>query len=234
MKSLVWSLVFVSLLSSSVLAAGKLVAAADDWMLTTRSQDYQQFAVSSLNWLTSTSSNKSILLDKAYYDRQLTGSNLLSSLWNAGYTVTITHPQDWTSSELSSYSAVIWLWAGTGLGSKMLDYANAGGNVMYVGGWSWGAAEASILLNAYNISMTDAYPGLGSGYVTGFSSHPCAAGVTKLYSMDPSVLNPMPGFSGEIVAKDSRFNYIFAVPEPATLLLLGLGGMMIRKFKSKR
>ncbi|MFA6185808.1 MAG: PEP-CTERM sorting domain-containing protein [Phycisphaerae bacterium] len=229
MKNVLWSLVFVSVFGSSAFAAGKLVAVADDWMLTSSSQDYQHFAVSSLNWLTADSSNKSILFDKAYYDRQLTGSNLLQSLQSAGYTVTISDPQNWISSDLSSYSAVVWLWAGAGLGSKMRDYANSGGNVMYVGGWSWGASEASILLNSYNISMTDAYVGIGSASVTSFSSHPCVAGVNRLYAMDPSVLSPMSGFAGEIVAKDSRFNYIFAVPEPATLGLLFIGGMMLRR-----
>ena len=236
MRSVVWSFVFTALFSSSVFAAGRLVAIADDWPIGTAynsSNNGDVFTKSALNWLTEGTTNKTVLFDGFLYSNQWwTLSPLKSYLENAGYSVTVAAANTWNSQNLAPYGAVIWAsLSATGNGTALSDYSNNGGNILYVGGISYQPSpEAVTLLNAFKIQ--DA--GVSSDNrvtLTTFSTHPCVANVHSLLMGGSTALNLLPGFNGDIAAAQGGKNFVLAVPEPATMVLLGLGGMFLRNRK---
>ena len=234
MKRLLFCIFVVLILTDGRAFAvdGRLVAVADDWAFTYASPDAVQFAISSMNWLTQNTTNKSILFDKAYYDDQLSDGVVINGLQNAGYSVTISRPEDWTPEILSQYGAVLWVLATPGVASNMLQYSQSGGNVLWVGGWvAPNQTESYILLNAYGISYRDPIQNGNNRTLTQFVDHPCVNGVHSLYTADPAFLGTLDNFNGTVVCSENGNDYIIAVPEPATLFLLTLGGLTVLRKK---
>lgn len=228
MKNIIVCLVIFCTCNS--LSFGRLLAVSDDWMISSSSPDSEQFAISSMDWLTEGNSNKTILFDKGYHD-YFSNDDMIIALQDHGYNVAITDPLTWDAATLDTYGAVVWSSAFEGLGQKLLDYTNTGGNVMIVGGQGGPSSvilERNTLLNPYGIADGDIIMN-GSVQITSFSSHPSVQGVTHLYSLNPSNFYLLSSFDGTVVSSQNDINYAIAVPEPTTLILLGLGGLLIRK-----
>jgi hypothetical protein len=234
MKSFIISILFIfTFFAGNVLATGRLVAIADDWPLagyfSNTGNDGAQLITSSIGWLTQ-NGGKKILFDGDYYNRAPYAplSATVNSLQSHGYSVTVSSPSGWSATSLSQYDAVVWVNGVSGSGQKMLNYSNAGGNVLYVGGWASSVTQNNILLNAFKINNTGVIWN-DDQTITNFISHPCVDGVTSIKTLNPNNLALLPGFVGTVVSAQGGANYIIAVPEPATLLLFGLGALLLRK-----
>lgn len=233
MKSFIIHCLLLFLLGTgSTFASGRLVAIADDWPLGTAynsTNNGDVFTKSALNWLTEGTTNKNVLFDQFLYQNQWwTLTPLKSYLESAGYSVTVANVSTWNSQNLATYGAVIWASTSpTSQQTTLLNYINTGGNILYVGGFGpQPTADATTLLNAFNLQDV----GVASDnrlYLTTYSSHPCVAGVQSLKIGGSTVLNLLPGFSGEVVGAQSGMNLIIAVPEPATICLFGLAGLLL-------
>ncbi len=235
MKKLTIACLFLSLLvTSPVFASGRLVAIGDDWPFGTSydsSNNGNVFAKSALNWLTGETANKTVLFDQFLYQNQWwTLSPLKTYLQNAGYSITVASVSTWNSQNLAGYGAVIWASSSaTGLGTMLSNYSANGGNILYVGGiYMQPASDAATLLNPLGIQDSGV---LSDNRVTltTFSAHPCVANVQSLRIGGSTTLSLLSNFDGQVVSAQGGKNFILAVPEPASLLLMAFSGLILMR-----
>jgi hypothetical protein len=236
MRHLVFALGTVCVLGNLAFGQGRLVAIADDWPIGepyTSSNNGGIFVRSALNWMTAETTNKNVLFDGFMYQNQWWGplTQLKNTLQAAGYTVTASNVSNWDSQTLSNYGAVIWAGStSAGIGQRLVNFSSNVGNILYIGGlYGSSNTEENTLLNTFGIHDAGVHSD-NRAYCTNYTSHPCVAGVSSLWFGGSTNLQLMAGFGGEVVGTINYSygsNAVIAVPEPVSMMLVGLGGMAL-------
>jgi hypothetical protein len=214
--------------------AGKIVLTNDEWTLSDTGFGQSgtqpgQFALNVANWFTGSAGNFLVYSNNF----GLAGGSLNTVMTGAGYGWTYASPAPNPSlAYLQSFDAVFL--AGNNVNNTtLIDYVNGGGNVFLEGGTaSIDDANAwTTFLNAFGLAYGPNYNGI-TGNLAINSTHAIFANVSSLYQNNGND-------TLDITASDPRSQVLIdynghglyavydsgssAVPEPMTLLLLGLG-----------
>lgn len=222
--------------------AQKVVASHDEWLTQTGffNANERQLVANALSWFGLGGSGNVLLytgnsfLDNAGFRGYLTG---------LGYTVTAST----SPASFAAYDAVFSEGLSTIDGAGLAAYAQAGGNVFYIGGTGIGGAAAeaaysNTFLNLVGLSFAGSYNGLGAGNqnTAAFASQApfgpaLFAGVPTVYAWNGNDVSA-PGAAGWTtqVFTDAQGNgtfgaavYASSVPEPASLALIVTGAVLL-------
>jgi len=215
--------------------AGRIVLTNDEWTLSNFGfsrvgTQPGQFALNVANWFSGSTGNFLVYSNNF----GLVQSSLQTVMTGAGYGWTTAGSVDPNPSlaYLQSFDAVFL--AGNSVNNTtLIDYVNSGGNVFLAGGS--GLINEPVVwntfLNAFGLAYGPNYNGI-QGDMAINSPHPIFANVSFLYqnngndTLDIAALDPR---SQVLITYNGHGLYavydsgIASVPEPATMLLLGLG-----------
>jgi hypothetical protein len=217
--------------------AGRIVVTNDEWTLSDYgfSQSSTQpgtFALNVANWFSGSTGN--FLVDSDNFG--LTGTSLSTLMTGNGYGWTVTTNSSPSLPYLQQFNAVFL--AGYAVNNAtLIAYVNGGGNIFLEGGTGETneATTWNTFLNAFGLSYASGYNGI-QGDIPISSTHPIFTGVSSLYEDNGSDITDIApsdprsqvlityGTNGLYAVYDSLIATVPAtVPEPTTMLLLGLG-----------
>ena len=226
-------LAFGTLLIAGMFAQGKIVVNNDEWTLSStgysNAPDADRFARNVASWFTGGGSGNFL----AYTDNfGLTETPLANTMANAGHTWTVSTAGTLNLSLMQNYDAIFLGGYYTNIViADLIQYVQNGGNVYLAAGTGVGGAvnEAGFwnpFLNAFGLSLETSYNGIG-GNIPINSPHPIFAGVSQLYQNNGnSIIDLQPANPNNEVLVFSQGQGLYAVyivPEPASLLALGVG-----------
>jgi len=219
-------------------APGKIVVANDEWTLGNSfaaPNDPGRFACNVARWFTGGQTGSFLAYSSNY---GLTGSDLAAAMTEAGNAWTVSTIMAFDLATLQNYDGV-FVGGYRADATVLAAYVNAGGNVYLMAGAGWlgdepsnGPVEAAAwnpFLNQFGLGLSNYYNAI-SGNIPISSPHPIFDGVDSLYQswgqsiFDLALEDPA---NQILVTSDGYGLYAaYAIPEPATLSLLALGGLV--------
>ncbi|MCX7992307.1 MAG: PEP-CTERM sorting domain-containing protein [Fimbriimonadales bacterium] len=220
------------LLCAVSFAQGKIVVNNDEWTLSntgySNAPDADRFARNVASWFTGGGSGNFLAYTNNF---GLAGSQLANTMANAGHTWTVSTAGVLNLALMQNYNAVFLGGYYTNIViADLIQYVQNGGNVYLAGGTGAGGAVAEAnfwnpFLNAFGLDFAPRYNGIG-GNIAINSPHPIFAGVSQLYQNNGnsvSDLQPLNPNNEVLVSLQGQGLYAVYVPEPASMLALGVG-----------
>lgn len=215
--------------------AGHIIAANDDWVFSDLgfqlSPDCGIFAQNIANWFTAGQTGAFLVYSDHF---GLTGTSLADSMTSAGHSWTIDTSVPFNLSTLMTYDG-IFLGATPVDNSVLVDYVNGDGDVYVFSGGDTEPHKWNDFLGAFGLGFQSENNGV-YGSIPISSSHTLLAGVDYLYhDVGTSVIDLDPSNPQNQVIVNYEGEWLFGVfdseviPEPATILLLGLGSLLLRR-----
>jgi hypothetical protein len=220
------------LLCVASFAQGKIVVNNDEWTLSNagyaNAPDADRFVRNVANWFTGGGSGNFLAYTNNF---GLTETQLASTMASAGHSWTVSTVGTLNLALMQSYDAIFLGGYYTNIVvSDLIQYVQNGGNVYLMAGTGVGGAvfEAGFwnpFLNAFGLQFAPAYNGIG-GNISINSPHPIFAGVSQLYQNNGNSitdLQPSNPNNEVLVTFNNNGLYAVYVPEPASMVVLGVG-----------
>jgi hypothetical protein len=230
-------LVLAGLVASAPVEAGKIVVANDEWTLGNAGffapNDPGIFALNVAGWFSGGGPGSFLVYSSNF---GLVESSLATTMTGAGHSWTIdnTTSTPWNLPTLQPYDGIFLAGNAVPDTSVLAAYVNGGGSVYIAAGTGWGGAAAeaaqwNTFLNAFGLTLEPAYNGLG-GSMAIASLHPIFDNVDHLYQNNGNSVSDLDlGDPHNQVLVSYNGAGLYAVyesepvPEPGTMLLMGLG-----------
>lgn len=215
--------------------AGHIVASNDDWVFSDwgfqLSPDAGTFAQNIASWFAGGEAGSFLVYSNHF---GLTGTSLANSMTSAGHGWTIDTSIPFNLSTLMTYDG-IFLGETPVDNSVLVDYVNADGNIYVFSGGDTEPPKWNDFLGEFGLRFESENNGL-YGSIPISSSHSLFEGVEYLYhDIGTSVIDLNPSNPQNQVLVNYEGEWLFAVfdseviPEPATVLLFGLGSLLLRR-----